>query len=71
MPLYDYQCKDCDAVFEVRATIKEREAGLALECPKCGSRDARQRLTFASLLRTGAVTAGPSCGPSARPECCG
>ena len=33
MPLYDYQCKGCQAVFEVRATFKEKEAGLQPECP--------------------------------------
>ena len=71
MPLYDYECRDCGEAFEVRASIKEREAGLVLACPKCGSRQARQRLTFASLLRTGRVSSGPTCGPGARPGCCG
>lgn len=71
MPLYDYQCKDCGVVFEVRATIKEREAGLVLACPKCGSREARQRLTFASMLHTGTLSSMPACGPNARSGCCG
>lgn len=25
MPLYDYQCEQCNTVFEVRATIREKE----------------------------------------------
>lgn len=32
MPLYDYQCKKCQSAFEVRATFKEKEAGLEPEC---------------------------------------
>lgn len=71
MPLYDYQCKGCEMVFEVRATITEREAGLVLTCPKCGSRETRQRLTFASLVHNGTLSAAPTCGPNARSGCCG
>jgi len=33
MPLYDYQCKKCQTIFEVRATFKEKEEGLEPECP--------------------------------------
>ena len=40
MPLYEYQCQACEEVFEVRASIKEKEAGLVLVCPKCGSQNA-------------------------------
>ena len=71
MPLYDYQCKDCRDVFEVRASIKEREDGLVLTCPKCGSREARQRLTFASMLHGDKLSPMPACGPGAGPGCCG
>jgi putative FmdB family regulatory protein len=53
MPLYDYRCEDCGEVFEVRASIKEKEDGLVLECPMCGSTEARQRLTFASVVDAG------------------
>jgi len=41
MPIYDFQCKQCNEVFEVRATIREKEAGLAPGCPNCDSRDVR------------------------------
>ena len=70
MPLYDYQCKDCGEAFEVRAAIKE-EAGLVLVCPKCSSPEARQMLTFASVLHGGKSTSLPICGPSAGSGCCG
>ena len=71
VPLYDYQCKDCREVFDVRASIKEREDGLVLTCPKCGSREARQRLTFASMLHGDKLSPTPACGPGAGPGCCG
>jgi putative FmdB family regulatory protein len=71
VPLYDYQCKDCGEAFEVRATIKEKEVGLVLACPKCGSPEARQMLTFASMLHGGKLTPQPTCGPSAGSGCCG
>ena len=71
MPLYDYRCEDCGEVFEVRASIKEKEDGLVLECPMCGSAEARQRLTFASVLHGGKPSPMPTCGPSARSGCCG
>lgn len=71
MPLYEYECRRCGEAIEVRASIKERESGLSLVCQKCGSRDVRQRLTFASVLRSGPVASGPVCGPSARSGCCG
>jgi len=71
MPLYDYQCKDCGEVFEVRATIKEKEAGLVLACPKCSSSEARQMLTFASVLHGGRSFSLPTCGPNAGSGCCG
>ncbi len=35
MPLYDFQCEDCDEIFEVRASIREKAARLKPECPKC------------------------------------
>jgi len=71
MPVYDYGCKECGEVFEVRASIKEREAGLVLECPKCGSHDARQRLTLPSVLLGGMVSPTPGCGPRPSSGCCG
>ena len=71
MPLYDYRCKDCGEAFEVRATIKEKEEGVELTCPKCGSHEARQRLTAALLLHGGKDLSAPTCGPNAGPGCCG
>lgn len=75
MPLYDYQCQQCQTVFEVRATFKEKEAGLEPECPQCHSKETRQLLTVGRFLRqtgSGATLATlPTCGPNAGKGCCG
>ena len=73
MPLYDYQCQGCQTVFEVRATFKEKEAGLKPACPKCESKQTRQLLTTGLFLRKsddGADLSLPACGPNAGPGCC-
>jgi putative FmdB family regulatory protein len=74
MPLYDYQCNKCQAVFEVRATFKEKEAGLEPECPQCHSKKTHQLLTSGLFLRKsddGADLTWPGCGPNSGPGCCG
>lgn len=74
MPLYDYQCKQYQAIFEVRASFKEKETGLQPECPQCHSPDVRQILTAGLLLqigRDGAALNLPVCGPNSGPGCCG
>lgn len=72
MPLYNYQCKQCFEVFEVRATFKEKEAGLEPECPNCHSQDTRQMITAGLVLRgsDGASLSLPGCGPNVGPGCC-
>jgi putative FmdB family regulatory protein len=37
MPIYEYLCSDCGERIEVKATIEEKEKGLKVICPKCGS----------------------------------
>ncbi len=73
MPLYDYQCKHCKTVFEVRASFKEKEAGLKPECPHCQSKETRQILSSGLFLRRsddGAAMELPMCDPQAGPGCC-
>lgn len=74
MPLYDFQCEHCQTIFEVRATFKEKEAGLVPECPQCHKKEARQLLSSGLFLHqpgNGAVVDFPSCSPNAGPGCCG
>ncbi|MGQ9559716.1 MAG: FmdB family zinc ribbon protein [Candidatus Oleimicrobiaceae bacterium] len=37
MPTYEFKCADCDHRFEIFASISQKEQGLDLKCPKCGS----------------------------------
>jgi putative FmdB family regulatory protein len=64
MPLYEYQCRNCDRPFEKYArTFNDRP-----DCPACGGPD------VARLLSTFAVSTGrPVYGPShpASPGSCG
>ena len=73
MPYYDYRCAECGAIFEVRASIKEKEAGLNLECAQCHSGEVRQVITAGLVLHGSSGDSVPlcGCGPNARPGCCG
>ncbi len=70
IPRYDYQCKECGEAFEVRATIQDKEAGLVVACPMCGSREVRQKLTIAAMVHGGTLRSLPTCGPNAGSGCC-
>jgi putative FmdB family regulatory protein len=71
MPLYDYRCKECGETFEVRATIKEKIAGLNIFCPKCQSQETQQLLTTAMMVHAGKEIYPSGCGPNSGPGCCG
>ena len=45
MPLYDFRCKQCGHPFTVRASFKEKDAGLQPECPICHALETQQVLT--------------------------
>ena len=76
MPLYTFQCEHCETHFDVRATFKEKDAGLFPVCPTCESSATRQLLTTGLIIRGsntggGDVTAPSFCGPNAGAGCCG
>jgi len=72
MPVYVFHCEDCQEIFDVRATFKEKEAGLEPLCPKCLSQQTFQVITAGLLIhgKDGASISLPSCGPTAGPGCC-
>jgi putative FmdB family regulatory protein len=72
MPIYSFQCEQCGTVFDVRASIQEKETGLKPRCPRCQAKDTRQVITAGLLVREGAkpVQSFASCGPNAGPGCC-
>jgi putative FmdB family regulatory protein len=57
MPLYEYRCSDCSAVFELLRPMADRE--VAAVCPSCESRASMP------LISRVAVNAGS--GPSESP----
>lgn len=66
MPIYEYQCQECQKKFDkfVRSMLAEIE----VTCPSCGSTQVRRGFsTFASSTsgNGGALTSSaPSCAPS-------
>lgn len=72
MPIYGFYCQDCEENFDIKATISEKEKGLKVSCPICGSKRTIQIFsnffTFSKDNRSGF---GGSCGPNSTPGCCG
>ena len=74
MPFYAYQCEQCEKVFEMRATFKEREAGLNPECPICHTTQVKPKITAGLVVHGsdgGSISSsGLACG-CGRGGCCG
>jgi putative FmdB family regulatory protein len=52
MPLYEYYCDKCDAVFEALRSLSQSDQ--PAKCPKCGSAaDRIMPTTFSSMVRKG------------------
>ncbi len=73
---YEYRCKECGMMFDVTASVAEKEAGLHPECPSCGSKKATQvfgTIGILSSARTGSsggLGGMPACGPGSGAGCC-
>ncbi len=37
MPVYEYICKDCSKITEIKETLAEKEKNPKRACPACGS----------------------------------
>jgi putative regulatory protein, FmdB family len=71
MPLYEFRCEGCGGLFDMRATLAEKEAGLAPRCPTCGGERVKQVMTAGLLIHAGSPTSSrPACGPGAGAGCC-
>jgi putative FmdB family regulatory protein len=67
MPRYDYRCRTCDATFEVRRGLDERE--VRVTCPQ--GHEATSRM-FTSVAVGGAAAApAPTGGGCCGGGCCG
>jgi len=74
MPIYDYRCDHCQATFEVRASIKEKELGLKPICTNCQSAETHQILTAGLFMhqgcRDGVSSLSSCCSPNSGAGCC-
>jgi len=71
MPIYEYFCQDCEKKFDIKASMSEKEKGLKVVCPACGSKQTVQVLGGFSTFSKGSSSSGGSCGPNSTPGCCG
>jgi putative FmdB family regulatory protein len=63
MPIFEYNCKNCDAQFE---KLVFRSDDTDIKCPACNSSQVEKRVSAASVL-SGSASAGFSgggCAPS-------
>jgi putative FmdB family regulatory protein len=60
MPLREYECVDCGAVFE--KLVRNSSEGATVKCPVCGSLRLEEKFSaFASVSKN---AAGNNCAPS-------
>ena len=70
MPLYEYRCNDCRAVYEVLRPMAERE--LAAVCPSCESRASMPLISRVAVHAGSDAAASSEFAPSAGGGgCCG
>jgi putative FmdB family regulatory protein len=70
MASYDYRCQNCGNVFTVRASFKEKEAGLDPVCPVCHVQDAKQVIGAPMMIGQASGGQNPSI-PMQSGSCCG
>ena len=75
MPIYDFQCHQCQTMFEIRASFKEKDRGLKPVCPNCQSTETHQTLTVGLFVHQGSsermLNPSTCCSPNSGSGCCG
>ncbi len=46
MPTYEFQCKACGRSFDSVMTVRQRQRGSKVPCPKCSSRKVEPRVSL-------------------------
>ncbi|NLJ73384.1 MAG: zinc ribbon domain-containing protein [Firmicutes bacterium] len=62
MPLYDYRCRECDSVFEVKLTLEEKGQGVTPSCPQCKSTKVVQAFSPVGYIRQRSLSRDDICG---------
>lgn len=71
MPLYDFECLDCKARFELTLSLHERETeSPKKQCPSCSSKNVSQRMTFEGAVIGGGPSANYDMPPCATGRAC-
>ncbi len=73
MPLYEYECSDCEARFDVLRSMSKADDAVA--CPKCESENTHRAISLFSAIGSEGVIAGSgsscaSCSPSSSCATC-
>ena len=50
MPLYDFQCNDCQKTFEIQLSLAQHEKAGVVVCPSCGSRNVKQLIAGVTVI---------------------
>jgi putative FmdB family regulatory protein len=58
MPIYEYECKKCGAVFE---EIVPHITNQTLPCPKCESKDTQKLMSRVGGIGMSKMTTNPAC----------
>jgi putative FmdB family regulatory protein len=61
MPVYEYQCSQCDEKFELRRNIADKDSDV--RCPKCGTKAPKRVLSlFSTTCSRESCSPGPYSG---------
>lgn len=64
MPLFEYQCQDCEHEFEVLVRAGEKP-----QCPTCESTQLEKLMSASAARINGALSITSACPPSNAPPC--
>jgi len=74
MPTYTYKCRECERKFSLEATVSEKEEGLDVSCPHCGSEDVFQSFDRVGVVGASGGGSSEGCAKTSCPadrSCCG
>ena len=69
MPIYEYQCNQCDKRFEALRPMSQMDTTIA--CPACGAPNARRKISVFSAISREAGGSRIVAGPTAASGCGG
>lgn len=61
MPIYEYQCSDCEEEFEIMCSMSERDE--SPECPKCGGTSTERQMSSFAVGSASTMDASKYPGP--------